>query len=120
MSKSLKSLHRELKSFAAELSSKNIRYRIGKQALIIPFFNGSTEQHAFQVKPHLVEYTLIVTYEELPGYIHPVNKTRMLRISCMMARGHYFGKWWEAFKHVEEILKSEGAWQKKGIDTRGE
>ena len=35
--KSLKGLSDRLKSFASELSSKNIRYTIGNQALIVPY-----------------------------------------------------------------------------------
>ena len=118
--KSLKSLPRELKGFAAELSAHNIRYRIGKQALVIPYYDGTMIQHAYEVKSHLEEYTLYVTFEGPPYNVHPMNKVKYYRIWAPCNSGHYFEAWWTAYNHLVEILKSCGAWQKNGIDTRGE
>lgn len=63
MRKSLKILPDQLKHFASELFSKNIRYKIGKQCLIIRYWYLFTDDCGRTVEQ---EDMICVSYTEFP------------------------------------------------------
>lgn len=116
--KTLKSFPKQLKTFARGLSKHNIRYRIGKQALEVYFYDGTTIPVKIGKAPILKEWYITIAYKELPSNIHLLKSPKVFCIRYGFSWSRRYEKCEHAIQEIIRILKSDRAWQKKGIDTR--